>query len=252
MSIHSYINAKIFTLTPTVVLASHWSAAPDLAAPPYTRSSLSLVHHPLLQFWLHMRYLSSYCEQTSPIDTCLIQSLQYLSLDMTQPSELALNPQFTTVTPSVLARTQQGAVVVSSSDSAMVTAGSTNIYVTGGINSAGTTQNDYLVATITSTGTLTFASITCAGGCYSAPSGGYCMVASNSEISLWGASMNTGGIYSTIGLGGTTLTSGATSTAVMNVARTQAACTASRGVQYISGGTSLSTIPSNGVQYRLA
>jgi hypothetical protein len=142
---------------------------------------------------------------------------------------------------------------VLSSDSVNVPAGQTKIYIPGGLDIDGTAQNDYAVATISGTGTLTFVTVTCTGGCYTAATvgAGYCLVASNSEISMWGGSLNTGGIYSTIELGGAILTAGTTATAMMNVARTSAACTSNRGVQYISGGSSAGT-PSTGVQYRLA
>jgi hypothetical protein len=172
---------------------------------------------------------------------------------LTTASELTASPQFTSLTTSIPARTQQGAVVVSSSDSVNVPSGQTNIYIPGGLDVTGTAQNDYRVATISSTGTLIFSAVTCTTNCYTAATVGvgYCLVASGSEISMWGGSLNTSGIYNTIQSGGTTLADSTTSSAVMNVARTTAACTSSRGVQYISGGSSAGT-PSTGVQYRLA
>lgn len=180
-----------------------------------------------------------------------VASYEWLPLDLTTQTELANNADWTQIDSGVPARTQSGAAVLSSADTSNIPAGQTNIYIPGGISSGNAAQNDYRVATITNTGVLSFAAVTCTNGCYTANvvGTGYCFLGTGSELSMWGGALGTGGLYNTVA-SSTTLSTGATPTAVLGVSRSAAACTSSKGAQYISGGSASGT-PTTSVQFRL-
>ncbi len=172
-------------------------------------------------------------------------------MDFTTATELPNNAAWTQVDSGVPARTQSGAAVLSSADTSNIPTGQTNIYIPGGLSASNVVQNDYRVATITNTGALSFAAVACTTNCYTASvvGAGYCFLGTGAELSMWGGSLGTGGLYSSV-VTSATLSDGVTPTAVLGISRTTAACTSSKGAQYISGGTASGT-PTTSVQYRL-
>eukprot|EP00029_Vermamoeba_vermiformis_P003846 TRINITY_DN14377_c0_g1_i1.p1 TRINITY_DN14377_c0_g1~~TRINITY_DN14377_c0_g1_i1.p1 ORF type:complete len:617 (+),score=76.56 TRINITY_DN14377_c0_g1_i1:2247-4097(+) len=107
-----------------------------------------------------------------------VSTYEWLPLDFTTSTELANGAGWTQIDSGVPACTQSGAVVLSSSDTANIPSGQTNVYIPGGVSSANVAQNDFRVASITNTGTLSFAAVTCSNGCYAANTvgTGYCFL----------------------------------------------------------------------------